>query len=72
MSSTVCTDRDMAEQHGGREENVLIDCCGGRVEMGLLARFWRNNAVLIIIIIIITQVLLATQLCWIDITIGYN
>ena len=27
-----------------REEKVLIGCCRGRVEMGLLARFWRSNA----------------------------
>ena len=28
---------------GGREEKVLIGCCGGRKEMGLLGRFWRSN-----------------------------
>ena len=27
---------------GGR--NVLIGCCGVKEELGLLARFWRSNA----------------------------
>ena len=42
---------------------VTISTCG----MTLCSRDF-----IIIIIIIITQVLLATQLSWIDITIGYN
>ena len=49
---------------------MFINCCAPLI--GPLRLLTDTVHDIIIIIIIITQVLLATQLSWIDITIGYN
>ena len=33
----------LLRRKGGREEKVLIGCCGGREAMGLLGRYWSSN-----------------------------
>ena len=68
----------LEQNNTGRDTNVHTNAvqvyvykgvCSNIVDTNLL-KYWKTSRIMIPLII--TQVLLATQLSWIDITIGYN